>query len=71
MKQAKLWIVGGLRYRDIPEREEEAASRVVKRARRKPLAFERSEVDYAHYPSKLRFFKLLREGDWAILCIGR
>lgn len=68
--RAKLWIVGGLRYIDIPEREEERAAAVTKAAEKKLLDFERSEVDYSHYPSRLRFFDQIRVGDWAVTCIS-
>lgn len=67
--QSKLWIVSGLRYRPLPEEEEAAAGRVVERATKKLLDFQRSEVDYSHYASRERFFDVLREGDWVIKCI--
>ena len=66
---AKVWIIGGLREMDIPDAEEAEIDRVVKRASKKRLDFERSEVDYTHYPSKLSFFSQLREGDQLITCV--
>ena len=67
---AKLWIIGGLRYRELPHDEEGAAGRIVKKAEKRLLDFERSDVDYSHYPSRLGFFRRLREGDWLIVCVG-
>lgn len=66
--QAKLWIVGGLRYLDLPEKEATSAERIVKRLSKTKLAYERTEVDYLHYPSKQKYFSRLREGDWLITC---
>jgi hypothetical protein len=68
--RAKLWIIGGLRYTDIPEREQERATRVAETAEKKLLDFERCEVDYSHYPSRLRFFDQIRVEDWAVTCIS-
>jgi hypothetical protein len=67
--QARLWIIAGLRYVHIPEDEEAAVSRVVKKAEKKLLDFERSEVDYTHYTAPVGFFKQIREGDWVITCV--
>ncbi len=67
--QAKLWIIGGLRYTAVPQDEEEAIETVVEEASRKLLNYEQSEVDYTHYPKKKKFFANLREGDWVIICI--
>lgn len=67
---AKLWLVGGLHYRDLPEAEDDSVQRVVKKTKKKLLDFERSEVDYSHYPKPLRFFKQLREGDWLVVCVS-
>jgi hypothetical protein len=68
-RQGKLWIIGGLRYVDIPASEQRHAEKVVKKASRNLLDFERTEVDYIHFPSKRPFSKRLREGDWAIQCV--
>lgn len=67
--QAKLWLIGGLVYRNIPASEKDEAEKVVKTAARKLLDFERSEVTYTHYPEKQKFMTNLREGDWLIPCI--
>jgi len=65
----KLWIIGGLSYGSVPEREQEIAARVVKDAHKQLLDFERSEVEYTHYPTRQSFFKRLRLGDWLIKCM--
>lgn len=65
--QGKLWLIAGLRDRDVPESERPSAERATKRVEAQ-LAFERSEVNYLHYPTEERFFSRLREGDWAIHC---
>lgn len=67
---AKLWLVGGLHYRDLPKPEGDSIQRIVKKTTKKLLDFERSEVDYSHYPKPLRLFKQLREGDWLVVCVG-
>jgi hypothetical protein len=66
--QSKLWFLAGLRYSSIPESEKQDADAVVKKAK-KLLDFEKSEVDYCHYPAKEKFFSSLREDDWLIQCI--
>lgn len=67
---AKVWIIGGLTYSDLPEREEADLERAVKRATKQLLDFEKSEVDYIHYPSRRPYFRRLRVGDWIVPCIG-
>jgi len=69
--QAKLWFIGGLVYRSIPASEEDVVEKVVKEAERKLMDFERSEVEYTHYPDKQKFMTRLREGDWLIPCIRK
>lgn len=66
---AKLWLVAGLQYRGLPDSENDAIERVVKKTKKTLLDFERSEVNYSHYPKPLRFFKQLREGDWLVVCV--
>jgi hypothetical protein len=67
-KAAKLWLIGGLSYRDLPEEEQARADTVAKTVTKKLLDYERSEVDYAHYPKKQGFFGHLRQGDWLVVC---
>lgn len=68
--QGKVWIIGGLQYRELPDEETAEAERVARRASKKLLDFQKSNVDYFHNPSRLVYFGLLREGDWVIICIG-
>jgi len=67
--RSKLWIIGGLRYISIPKDEESSVQAVVNKATKKLLDFEKSEVDYCHYPAKEAFFSSLREGDWVLRCL--
>jgi hypothetical protein len=67
--QAKLWLIGGLVYRSIPASEQDVAEKVVKKAERNLLDFERSEVTYTHYSDKQNFMSRLREADWLVTCI--
>ncbi len=70
LSQGKVWIIGGLQYRGIPQREGEDSERVLKKARKKLLDFEHSEVDSSHYAKPQAFFRRLREDDWLIVCVG-
>jgi hypothetical protein len=69
LSQGKVWIIGGLQYRGVPEREEEDSDRVIKKARTKLLDFEHSKVDSSHYAKPQSYFRRLREGDWLIVCV--
>lgn len=65
----KLWIIGGLRYAEVPERERpraEAAITRAKRLRRRPT---KTYVDQVHYPQRFAFMRRMRKGDWALNCI--
>src|SRR5207244_327230 len=46
---AKLWIIGGLENKEVPEAERATVSKVTKRAERNLRDFERSAVDSIHY----------------------
>ena len=71
IKQAKLWIIGGLVYGGVPASEKAKAQHVIERAERKLADHDRFEVEYINYPTPKSFFRGLREGDWAIQCIER
>ena len=66
---AKVWLIGGLTYRDLPEAERTKADRVVERAKRKLRDFENCTVDSTHYAQSKAFFARLRPGDWLLKCI--
>lgn len=68
-KQAKLWILGGLHYADLPEVEAEKEARVTRKAEKRLRDYERCEVGYSHYARRLGFFDRLRVGDQLIICI--
>jgi hypothetical protein len=68
--QAKVWLLGGLEYQEVPEREKKARAGAVKRAQRKLADFERFEVeDLGGFRKPKRLFRALREQDWIIQCI--
>jgi phosphatidylserine/phosphatidylglycerophosphate/cardiolipin synthase-like enzyme len=60
--EGRVWLIGGLRYRDLPEREQDDADAALKRASKRLMDFERSKVECTHYPKKLAFFSRLRLG---------
>jgi len=65
----RLWLVGALRYRDVPEGERSRADAAIARAekmRRRPA---QTEVDQVNYPSRLRLMSAMKPGDWVITCI--
>jgi hypothetical protein len=65
----RLWLIGGLRYGDVPEEERPRAEAAIARAekmRRRPA---QTEVDQVNYPSKLQLMSAMKPGDWAITCI--
>ena len=70
LSQGKVWIIGGLEYRDVREREEKESERLIENARKRLLDFERCDVDHSHYPAPQGFFRRLRDGDWLIVCVG-
>lgn len=70
LSQGKVWIIGGLVYRELPEDEENASERALKKVGKKLKDFERSAVEFSHYAKSLGFFGRIREGDWLIVCIG-
>jgi hypothetical protein len=63
----KVWIISGLDYGDVPERESSKAKRAVDQAEKK-LHRADTEVEYVHSASKLDTLDFLHEGDWAIQC---
>lgn len=69
LRQAKLWILGGLHYADLPEVEAGKEARVTRKARKRLRDYERCEVDYSHYARRFGFFDRLRVGDQLIICI--
>lgn len=69
IRHAKVWIIAGLIYRDVPATEAAMFDQVIKKSEKRLLDFERSKVDYTHYSRPMKFFKELREGDWVVTCI--
>lgn len=67
--QAKVWIIGGLQYREFPEDEAAEANRVLEEVSKKLRDFEHSVVDDTRYARKPSFCSKLREDDWLIVCV--
>lgn len=68
--EAKLWFIGGLRYRDIPEAEECSASGIQEEAAKRLQHSKGTHADYIHNSSKPRYFDDIRVGDWIVTCIA-
>jgi hypothetical protein len=68
--EAKLWIIGGLRYRLLPEGELVMAEQSKAKHTKTLRDYERCGVNYCHFPVEKAFFSRLREGDWLVVCIG-
>lgn len=64
--EAKLWLVRGLRYLDIPRHEWEKADAAERRASTKLSNPDKTEVDTTHYPKLPALLKNVRPGDWVI-----
>jgi hypothetical protein len=67
--EAKVWIIGGLTYRDLPEDEREAAEKSTAKYSVKLRDFEQCKVDYCHFPNEQELHSQVREGDWLIFCM--
>lgn len=66
---AKVWLIGGLTYRNVPKDEEAEANRVLKELSKKLRDFEHCEVDDTRYARKPSYCSKLREDDWLIVCV--
>jgi len=62
----KLWIVGGLRYFDVPERERKQAKAAERRAGALRHKRDGTYVDQVHYPRRNGIVNQLRPGDWVV-----
>jgi len=68
--QGKVWLIGGLRYIELPDHEETQVEKIVERAAKRLRDFERCEVDWTRYVGRRpRFVSRLRPGDWVVTCI--
>lgn len=68
--EAKLWFIGGLRYRDVPEAEDSSASGIQEEAAKRLQHSKGTHADYVHNSSKPRYFDDIRVGDWIVTCIA-
>jgi hypothetical protein len=67
--QAKLWIIGGLVYGDVPEKERETVDRLTRKVAKSNKVKEIS-VGEMHYPHKQGYFDNLRLGeDWVVCSV--
>lgn len=64
-----MWLIGGLRYADVPERERHRAEAAVDRAAEVRSEPERTDVEQVHFASKVRMLSEMKRGDWAITCV--
>jgi hypothetical protein len=64
-----LWILGGLRYHDVPKAEEDKAEAAIRRARKMRHKREGTYVDQVHFPVRHPFMMRLHPGDWLITSI--
>jgi phosphatidylserine/phosphatidylglycerophosphate/cardiolipin synthase-like enzyme len=64
----KLWIIGGLEYREVPKHEAKAAEAAKSRAQGL-LRGDGTHVEQTHYGWHPAFITKLQPGDWAITCI--
>lgn len=67
-RPAKLWILGGLRYWDLPESETKSAEAAEKQAMRLRKHTD-TEIDQVHFQKRPALAAKLRLGDWAIVCL--
>lgn len=65
----KLWLVGGLRYKDIPDTEKEKAEAAITRAAALRRRSRGTDVNQVHYSAKTLLMSAMRPGDWAVTCI--
>jgi hypothetical protein len=70
VRAGKVWFISGLEYQDTPPGEKAAETATLKRAERRLLDFEKSEVDLVRQARPLRYFDPIREGEWAIICVA-
>lgn len=66
---SNVWIIGGLRYAELPAQERQTADRLVKEAKAKLPAYRRVDVEYTNYDRRFKFFDSLRLGDWLVTCV--
>lgn len=68
--EAKLWFIGGLRFRDIPSNEIEIAEAIREDAAQRLPKTQGTSADYIHNSSKPRYFDDVRPGDWIVTCVA-
>jgi hypothetical protein len=68
-RPTKLWLVAGLGYWDIPEREVDLVEAATSRAAKRLRDAAGSEVMKTHVGSLSKTLRAMQEGDWVVLCI--
>ena len=66
---AKLWFMGGLVYKDLPESAKNRADDIVKRAAKKLKNPKGFFIDYTFFNYKTQYYQKIRLGDWLVNCI--
>ena len=67
---AKLWFVGGLVRGDVPETEKEDVEFIESQSKRLLNRPKGTSVSHTSYPSKSKYLKNIRIGDWVVECIA-
>ena len=68
--EAKLWFIGGLRYREVPEHEKQRAEQIQQKAAKRLRKVKGTIADFTHYGTKPNYFSHIRAGDWVVTCIA-
>lgn len=68
ISEAKLWFIGNLTYRDLPEKTKQRVEEIVKKVSKKLKNPKKTYVEDMHFYYKQQFYKKIREGDWFITC---
>ena len=67
--EAKLWLIGGLVYKDMPKYQQELADKIVNKASKKLKNPQKTFVDCSHFSNRPKFLKKIRPGDWFVTCV--
>ncbi len=64
-----LWVLGGLKYYEVPKAEEDKAEAAVRRARKLLHRRDGTYIDQVHFPTRSGFMTRLHAGDWIVTSI--
>jgi hypothetical protein len=66
---ARVWVIGGLVYDDLPEAEAEKVKAAQTEAEARLRNSKGTSADYIHFPSRPSYFQHIRDDDWIIACV--